>query len=116
SKDGGAFFLNSTRDGAQYQVKLAALADGGFVATWVSDGQDGDGAGVFQRVFRPGSAGNEAPVARNDAAAVGQFGKVSGNVMTDPAGADSDPDGDALTVTAIKAAKAGTVGKALAGK
>ncbi len=113
SKDGNPIFLNSTRAGAQYWVKLAALEDGGFVATWTSDGQDGSEAGVFQRIFRPEGAQNAAPVAQDDSAAVDLFGKVRGNVISDAAGADSDADGDALSVTGLEG---GAPGKALAGR
>ena len=113
SKDGGAIFLNSTRAGDQYRVRLAALEDGGFVATWTSDGQDGSGAGVFQRVFRGDGAQNTPPTAKDDSASVREYAAVTGNVITDKPGKDSDPDGDALNVVKIDG---GSVGKALKGK
>ena len=36
---------------------MAALADGGFVVTWTSDGQDGSGYGIYgQRYAADGTA------------------------------------------------------------
>ncbi|WP_151719366.1 calcium-binding protein [Gemmobacter serpentinus] len=114
TRDGEKFFINSTFAGSQTHVKLAALANGGFVATWISDGQDGSGTGIIQRAFNgAGGATNTAPDARDDQASVAQFAKISGNVIAGPAGADRDADGDALTVTGLQG---GAPGRALAGK
>ncbi|MBL4919448.1 calcium-binding protein, partial [Szabonella alba] len=41
------FRINTQTFGAQYDVTVAALEDGGFVATWTSSGQDGSGLGIF---------------------------------------------------------------------
>jgi autotransporter-associated beta strand protein len=54
---------------------------------------------------------NNPPVARNDSFTVNEDTALSGNVVTNtnPNGADSDPDGDALSgVTLVGAAPAGT--------
>jgi VCBS repeat-containing protein len=40
---------NTTTAGEQYQASIAALSDGSFVATWVSD--DGSGSEIFARRF-----------------------------------------------------------------
>lgn len=48
---GGQFAINSYTLDTQNQISVAALTSGGFVTTWVSDGQDGSGAGVFGQVF-----------------------------------------------------------------
>jgi lysophospholipase L1-like esterase len=50
--------VNSTTGGLQSNPSIAPLADGGFVATWTSEGQDGDGAGIYVRRFDD----NGAPV------------------------------------------------------
>jgi hypothetical protein len=59
--DGGAVGLetriNTTTANTQYQSTVAALADGGYVVTWTSYGQDGGGYGVYaQRYTADGSA------------------------------------------------------------
>lgn len=58
---------------------------------------------------------NPAPVARNDAVATTENSTVSGSVFADNgSGADSDPDGDPITVAAVNGSAAG-VGTAIAG-
>ncbi|MDL2336987.1 MAG: hypothetical protein QFE16_04010, partial [Pseudomonadota bacterium] len=51
SVNGASFKVNSYTAGAQYEPDLAALNDGGFIAVWRSDGQDGSGAGVFAQRY-----------------------------------------------------------------
>lgn len=46
-----AFRVNQVTNGYQTSPRVAALAGGGFVVTWVSVGQDGDGAGVIARRY-----------------------------------------------------------------
>ncbi|WP_394893068.1 hypothetical protein ACG873_16355 [Mesorhizobium sp. AaZ16] len=41
----------------QVNPQITALADGGWVVTWQSAGQDGSGWGVYQRVFHAGNSG-----------------------------------------------------------
>ena len=48
---GGEFQINDYWPDEQYDVDLAALPDGGFVATWTSENQDGQGRGVFGKQF-----------------------------------------------------------------
>jgi hypothetical protein len=49
--------VNTTTASLQYQPAIAALADGGYVVTWTSYGQDGSGEGVYaQRYAANGSA------------------------------------------------------------
>ncbi|NVJ93346.1 MAG: cadherin-like domain-containing protein [Methylocystaceae bacterium] len=43
--------LNTVTDGNRYNPKLTALPSGGFVATWEAQYQDGDGYGIYGRVF-----------------------------------------------------------------
>lgn len=44
--------INTTTEGEQYQASVAALSDGSFVATWVSD--DDSESGIFARRFDAG--------------------------------------------------------------
>ncbi|MEZ5935207.1 MAG: LamG-like jellyroll fold domain-containing protein [Alphaproteobacteria bacterium] len=54
---GAEFQINTTTAIAQEAPSIAALADGGYVVAWQSDGQDGSNYGVFaQRYDSAGSA------------------------------------------------------------
>ena len=61
---GGEFRVNSTTTSDQIWSSVAALADGGFVVTWSSSGQDGSGYGIYgQRYDNAGAvAGGEFQV------------------------------------------------------
>ena len=48
---GGEFQVNTYTSGNQVSPTLSRLDDGGFVAIWTSDGQDGSGKGVYARRF-----------------------------------------------------------------
>jgi hypothetical protein len=48
---GAEFKVNTTTRGAQTQPAVAALADGGFVVAWTSNGQDGSGLGVYAQRY-----------------------------------------------------------------
>ena len=48
---GDQFLVNTRTAGNQDLTSVAALADGGFVITWESDGQDGSGEGIYQKVY-----------------------------------------------------------------
>ncbi len=48
---GGEFSVNSQTTLSQSAPSITALAAGGFVVTWQSDGQDGDGAGIYGQRF-----------------------------------------------------------------
>jgi Ca2+-binding RTX toxin-like protein len=55
---GAEFRVNSHTNSDQAQPCVAALADGGWVIVWESEGQDGSGAGIFaQRYGANGAAG-----------------------------------------------------------
>lgn len=45
--------VNSYIPGNQDSSSVTELADGGWVVTWVSAGQDGDGSGIYQQRFGP---------------------------------------------------------------
>ncbi|MFL6764149.1 MAG: beta strand repeat-containing protein [Sphingomicrobium sp.] len=53
---GGETLVTTTTAGNQQEVSVAALADGGWLATWMSDGQDGSGFGVFAQRFNASGA------------------------------------------------------------
>lgn len=53
---GASVVINSVTVGNQESVRLSALASGGFVATWMSNGQDGSGWGVYSKVFEAGDS------------------------------------------------------------
>ncbi|MBX3412470.1 MAG: hypothetical protein KF708_07270 [Pirellulales bacterium] len=57
---GGEFSVNTTTNGPQRLADVAMDADGDFVVTWQSLGQDGSGYGIYARRFtRTGGAGDE---------------------------------------------------------
>ena len=54
---GSEFSVNTFTSSTQSASSVAALADGGFIVTWSSDGQDGSGWGVYgQRYSASGAA------------------------------------------------------------
>jgi hypothetical protein len=50
-KAGGEVHVNSYTNHNQERSSAIALADGGWVVTWVSDKQDGSGLGIYQQRF-----------------------------------------------------------------
>ncbi|MBD0416869.1 calcium-binding protein [Oryzicola mucosus] len=66
---GTEFRANATTTGNQHSVDVAELTDGGFVVVWVSDGQDGDGQGVYAQRYSASGAkvGSELLVAETTA-------------------------------------------------
>ncbi len=79
-EDGGLpFLVSSSNAGPQTQPQVAAGSDGRFTVVWQdgftfsSPGQqpggDGDGTGVFARIFRPGGVpqGDQLPISRSAA-------------------------------------------------
>ncbi|WP_247894164.1 Ig-like domain-containing protein [Azospirillum oleiclasticum] len=64
---GSDFSINNNQYLSQYEVSLAALDDGGFVAVWEGEGQDGSGFGVFAQRFDAamGRVGEEFVVAES---------------------------------------------------
>jgi flagellin-like hook-associated protein FlgL len=51
NKQGGEFQVNSYTSRSQWRSSVATLANGTFVVTWESDGQDGDGDGIFGQMY-----------------------------------------------------------------
>lgn len=65
SKNGNEFQINAYAENDQYGPSVAALANGGWVVTWKSDGQDGSRDGIFgQRYSSDGT-----PLAPNETVA-----------------------------------------------
>ncbi len=58
---GNEFQINTHTPFDQAQPDVAALADGGFIVTWHSDGQDGDNEGIYAQRFT--STNNSATAA-----------------------------------------------------
>jgi Ca2+-binding RTX toxin-like protein len=61
---GGEVRVNTTTGGEQFDPKVAAFADGGYIVTWMSMEQDGDSWGIYaQRYAASGTAvGDEVRV------------------------------------------------------
>ncbi len=51
SKLGGEFLVNTTTTNSQEDPKVVALANGGFVVVWESEGQDGNSQGVYGQIY-----------------------------------------------------------------
>ena len=47
----GEFRVNTTTSGSQGEASVASLGDGGVVIVWQSDGQDGDGLGIYAQKY-----------------------------------------------------------------
>jgi hypothetical protein len=64
AKHGAETRVNSFTSSYQGDPAIAALADGGWIIAWVSDGQDGDGNGIYMQRFDAdgGTVGDEALV------------------------------------------------------
>jgi hypothetical protein len=50
--------VNTFTNGAQETPSVTALADGGWVVTWVSVGQDGAGGGIYQQCYNANGSPN----------------------------------------------------------
>lgn len=61
---GAEFRVNDYTASDQYTPRVAIAADGSFVVTWTSNGQDGNGAGIFARRFdsKGAAIGGDIPV------------------------------------------------------
>ena len=51
ARQGGNFRVNTTTASDQRSASVAAASGGGFVVVWQSDGQDGEGSGVYGQRF-----------------------------------------------------------------
>jgi Ca2+-binding RTX toxin-like protein len=64
AKVGGEGQVNTYTTAQQYLPTATALADGGWLVTWTSDGQDGDDSGIYQQRYgaNGGKVGGETAV------------------------------------------------------
>ncbi|MEZ5842231.1 MAG: hypothetical protein R3D27_00675 [Hyphomicrobiaceae bacterium] len=78
---GGEFVVNTTTSSNQVEPSISALPDGGFMVLWTSEGQDGDGNGVYAQRFDAAgtTVGTEFRV--NDAT-IGSQTTITGNPGT----------------------------------
>lgn len=51
TRSGGEIHVNTYTPGNQYDPEVTTLANGDFVVTWQSQGQDGSGYGIYQQRF-----------------------------------------------------------------
>ncbi|MDZ4689341.1 MAG: cadherin domain-containing protein, partial [Planctomycetaceae bacterium] len=99
---GGELQVNTYTTGTQWFSSVSLDADGDFAVAWTSDGQDGDGNGVFAQRF----AAPSPPVINNQTFAVAEnrpIGHVVGTVVA------SDPDVGQTLTYAITAGNTGNV-------
>lgn len=54
--DAGEFLVNTTTANDQTYSAVGALSDGGYVIAWVSQGQDGDGTGIYAQHYASSGA------------------------------------------------------------
>jgi hypothetical protein len=76
---GGEFRVNTFTENSQDKVSVAALADGGFVATWESLLQDGDHFGIFAQQFEAQFFGTSADDILSDDLGTGWLGGLAGD-------------------------------------
>ncbi len=69
---GDDFQVNTYTTGDQAQPSVQLSDDGSFFVTWQSDGQDGDGLGIFGRTFGPDGQPTSGEFAINDLTANAQ--------------------------------------------
>jgi len=85
SEVGSEFLINSTTASGQSQPSIASLADGGFIVSWSSYGQDGGTYGIYAQQFSFTTV-----VAQEDGSTVDMDLSVLGSDV------DSDDDGSSL--------------------
>ena len=109
---GGEFQVNTFTTDDQERPSVAALGGGGFVVTWQSFGQDGDGFGVFATQF---PLPNRAPVAVSDVYAVFANRSLTVTAAEGVLANDSDPEEDPLTAVLITGPTQGSVSLSASG-
>ncbi|GEO18204.1 putative Ig domain-containing protein [Microvirga aerophila] len=98
---GNEFRINTFTTGDQQQPSVTSLSDSGFVVTWMSDFQDGQGGGIYGKVYAEGVT-NDAPVV---ATAIADTLAVEDSAFsfTVDAATFNDADNDTLTYSATLA-------------
>ena len=95
---GNEFQINTYTTDGQTHPSVTSLSDGGFVVTWMSDGQDGSGHGIFAQMFstEPQANTNTPPTYQEP----DDFEYETGASLTISLdNIFSDADGDTLTYT-----------------
>ncbi|WP_375158580.1 VCBS domain-containing protein [Bradyrhizobium sp. RDT46] len=72
--DAGEFLVNTTTANDQTYSAVGALSDGGYVIAWVSQGQDGDGTGIYAQRYDSSGARVDGEFRVNTATAGDQSG------------------------------------------
>ncbi|MDA8543493.1 flagellin, partial [Rhodobacteraceae bacterium] len=67
---GDEFQINTYVSGDQDRISLEQLSDGSIVASWTSDGQDGDGDGIFAQIFDLGATNVDLTTMSNSQSAI----------------------------------------------
>jgi len=82
---GGEVLVNTTTAGHQHSAAIAKEADGDYDIVWVSEGQDGDGAGIFaDNIAFGGSGANNLGEYQVNATTTGD--QINPDVSTEPHG------------------------------
>ncbi|MCZ4283053.1 VCBS domain-containing protein [Kiloniella laminariae] len=76
TKQGNEVLVNSSTVGDQSQPSVAGLTDGSWVITWRSNGQDGDGWGVYGQVYNSDGTKRGVEFQINDYVSGNQSGAV----------------------------------------
>ena len=76
--EGGEVLVNSTTANDQLNPSVAALADGGYVVSWVSSSQDGSGYGIYAQRYGASGAAVGGEVRVNSTTLDHQYGPVIG--------------------------------------
>ncbi|NOT16046.1 MAG: hypothetical protein HOP21_10865, partial [Methylotenera sp.] len=70
---GGEFRVNTHTFNEQFSASITALADGGFVVSWTSDGQDGSSGGIYAQRYNAAGQAQGAEFQVNTTTANGQY-------------------------------------------
>ena len=93
---GGEILVNTETTNNQLWPEITGLANGGFVVTWWSnDGEDPSGTGIKAQIFNADGSTPTYGVTDEDTAYT-----IPGAVLL---ANDSDPDGDAIVISAVSA-------------
>ncbi len=98
---GVEFRVNTTTVGNQMGPSVTALDDGGFMVTWMSDGQDGDGWGVYGQRYAADATASGTEFVINTETAGDQWypsmaALTNGNVVVTWESEEQDGSGDGV--------------------
>ncbi len=91
-KIGAEFQINTETAGDQTAPQVAVLADGDFIVTWASDGQDGDGLGIYMQRFNADGTTNGTAITVNNTAPDFSSGATLAAALEN----DANPVGDTV--------------------